>query len=159
MGNAQPPVVTESIAENLWVLHADGNRFLGAVEIYNNALLIKAEDGLVVVNPVSQDPRYVDAVKQLVEREHVKLSAIISPGDWHHFNILYWARAFPEANVYVASERVLKKQPDLKRMDRVTVLSREACSPHSHPHPHPHVQHTISRANSHVAQLKGGECA
>ena len=108
----------------LWTLHSPGNRFLGFIEIFNNALIIQVTKGLVVINPPSSKSKCIEAVRTLCHSLKQPLCAIVSPGDWHHFHLLTWAKAFPEANLYVASPRVLKKQPTLK--ERAIVLERTA---------------------------------
>lgn len=124
-----PPSTVDTVPlvpGQLWTLHASGNRFLGVMEIYNNALIVRVPSGLVVVNPPSSSPRHIEAVRRLSEAVGASVCALFSPGDWHHFHLLAWAAAFGDARLYVASARVLKKQPGLQ--GRAVVLSREGPS-------------------------------
>ena len=108
----------------LWTLHTTGNRFLGFIEIYNNGLIIQTSNGLVVLNPPSSHSTCIEAVRTLCHSLQQPLCAMFSPGDWHHFHLVNWGNAFPEANLYVASPRVLQKQSTLK--ERAIVLERTA---------------------------------
>jgi len=123
-----PPIHPQILQTGLWLLHADKNYFLGVTsDIFNNGIIIKTpENTLVIINPPSSDPRYIDAIKTLELAEHAPVAAIFTPGDWHHFHVPTWAAAWPEANVYVASERVLDKQPTLRHRQKVFVVQRAA---------------------------------
>ena len=79
----------------------------------------------MVINPPSSDPRFIDAVKTLEIAQKAPVAAIFTPGDWHHFHVPTWADAWPDAKVYVASERVLVKQPTLRNRKNVMVVNRE----------------------------------
>ena len=82
---------------------------------------------LAVINPVELTPGLLREVRDLEKDTGAKLQVIFSAGDWHHEWLYDWAVKFPEAKVYVVSQRVLKKQPNLKviAQDRITVLDRK----------------------------------
>ena len=54
------------------------------------------------VNPPSSDTRFIDAVHRLEDSEGSAVEAIVTPGDWHHFHMVAWAKAWPHAKVGVA---------------------------------------------------------
>lgn len=126
MQSAKKNILASLVEGQLWTLHTTGNRFLSIVEVYNNALIVKTTAGLVLINPPSSTPNCIEAVRQLAKSQRLSVCTLFSPGDWHHFHLQTWANAFPDAELYVASPRVLKKQPSLK--GRAVVLSRESPS-------------------------------
>jgi len=117
------------LREGLWTMTA-GMRFLGLVPLLDHGLLCRLSTGiLAVINPVELTDELLGAARALEASTGCALGVIVSPGDWHHFYVEPWAAAWPEAALYVASGRNLRKQSKLaarEKAGRCVVLDREA---------------------------------
>lgn len=127
MGNAGPkapkivsPENLDEVAENMWLLQSKFN-FLNVAEIGLNGLVIKTkENGLVYINPAKFTEYNRGTLEAIEKKSGEKVKVIISPGDWHHNQLPDAQDMFPEAKMYVASERNLRKQKSIK----ATVVDR-----------------------------------
>jgi len=111
----------------VWLLQSSF-KFYGLFQTGLNGLVLRvAPNGhpkLVLINPPQLTP-LVKAQLQRIEAEtQAKVEVILQPGDWHHFQLPAAQALFPEAVMYVASGRNLRKQPKI----HATVLDRLAPS-------------------------------
>jgi len=84
----------------------------GLIAKYQDA--ISSKDSLVVINPVELTEKLIQELQVLQQETKCTIDVVFSAGDWHHKHLISWSNQFPDAKIYVASDRVLKKQPLLK---------------------------------------------
>jgi hypothetical protein len=121
------------LADNLWLYH-ERFRFLGALQIYNNGLLIRvdpadggaAEPFLVAVNPVALSSALADGIVAVEQSTGARLRYYLGT-DWHHMSAEAWARRWPAAHFVVPSERPLVFHKDcFTEGANALVLSRDS---------------------------------
>ena len=100
----------------VWLLQSSF-KFYGLFQTGLNGLVLrvapKGHPKLVLINPPQLTP-LVKAQLQRIEAEtQAKVEVILQPGDWHHFQLPAAQALFPEAVMYVASGRNLRKQPKI----------------------------------------------
>ena len=106
--------------------------FLNLATTKLNGLVIKLKGHvtgrplLVLINPPKFTPEIRDALQRLEAESEAKVEVILQPGDWHHFQLPDAQALFPDAALYVASERNVRKQPAIGA--RAKVLDRNATS-------------------------------
>lgn len=130
------------LQENVWFI-TTSMFFSNILNIQNNGLLVKA-DGFMIA--VSTSPHFnsshllqvnlpkigqkgFKAVKDLCEFEGVELKYMLVTGDWHHFSIHSWQEQFPQAKLYLASERNLKQNKKIDRRDATVLDSKNPAIP------------------------------
>jgi len=125
--NIEPvlPEDLDKIDENVYLLQS-GFNFLNIKEIGLNGLVIctkekgSGENMLVLINP----PKFKNnlGALQTIEKETgARVKLIIQPGDWHHMQLPDAQKYYPDAKMYVASERNIRKQKKITAtvVDRV----------------------------------------
>ena len=123
----EAPQPAHVVCPGVWLLQSSF-KFYGLFQTGLNGLVLRvAPNGhpkLVLINPPQLTP-LVKAQLQRIEAEtQAKVEVILQPGDWHHFQLPAAQALFPEAVMYVASGRNLRKQPKI----HATVLDRLAPS-------------------------------
>ncbi len=93
--------------DDLWVAESP-LRFLG-LEIGARMSVVRLSDGrLFLHSPVPPTPELFDAVRALGP-----VGYLVAPNRWHHLSIGAWARACPDASVFLAPG-LETKRPDLR---------------------------------------------
>ncbi len=72
------------------------------------------DDSLAVINPVKLTKTLAEELEKLQEETKCSVKVLLSAGDYHHYHLVDWSKKFPDAKLYVASDRILKKQPSLR---------------------------------------------
>lgn len=113
------------LCPDVWLLQSSF-RFLHIFDIGLNGLLLRFDRGghslLVLLNPPRLTPEVRAQISAIEAETNAKVEVILSPGDWHHMQLPSAVAAFPDARLYVASDRNVRKQKALK--GRATVLDR-----------------------------------
>jgi len=126
MGNATPkeaekvsPENLDKIDENVYMIQSNFN-FLNVAEVGLNGLVIHSKGQLVYINPPKFTPKNRGMLQTIEEEMGAKIKIIVQPGDWHHMQLPDAQKYYPDAKMYVASERNLRKQKTIK----ATVIDR-----------------------------------
>ena len=120
----------DKLCDDVWLL-TSGFKFYNLFAIGLNGLVLRVRTrdsafALVLINPPKLTRSVVTALREIELETGARVELIVQPGDWHHFQLPAAQAMFPEARMYVASERNLRKQPSLN----ATVLDRTApCIP------------------------------
>lgn len=93
--------------EDLWVAESP-LRFLG-LELGTRMSVVRLPDGrLFLHSPIPPRPALLDAVRALGP-----VACLVAPNRWHHLSVDAWARACPDAKVFLAPG-LETKRPDLR---------------------------------------------
>lgn len=121
---ASSPAADGSSAVILWSIRGRQQFVSRFMELGGFGLIAKVKfdsdhgddhgDALAVINPVELSGRLAQELQTLQQETKCTVKIIFSAGDWHHAHLGDWSTQFPEAKLYVASDRVLKKQPLLQ---------------------------------------------
>merc|ERR550519_1766831 len=103
------------LADNVWHMHSNF-WYLHVCNLHDNGLVILTkkkgtdEDMLVYINPVVFTRENKRKLRAIEAECGVKMGLIINPQDMHHYQLPDAEKFFPEAKIYVGSERCIRMQ-------------------------------------------------
>jgi len=139
MGQATTDCVPRSVAPDVWTQcarHGPGQR-KGPLSVTNRSIIYRlhppqGEAFLVLLNGLWVDldgDQPFRGLRALEQETGARLRYILSPGASHHVSLAHYARAFPEAQVWVAAGRIRRMNPELLALDNVHDYPIEAPPP------------------------------
>jgi len=120
------PENLDKIDDNVYILQS-GFNFMNIAEVGLNGLVICTGAGdarkLVYINPPKFTGKNRATLRTIEQEMGAKIEVILQPGDWHHMQLPDAQEMFPDARLYVASTRNVRKQPKIKA--KAVVVDRE----------------------------------
>lgn len=129
LARAQEDMRPRQIAPGVWSIFAV-HKPPGPGELPNRCLLYSVADeagkrSIIVVNGITPDldaNEPFNAIREHASSLGAEVRHIFNPGPEHHLSLAHYARAFPEAGIYVAAGRIPRVNPELCAMDNVHAM-------------------------------------
>jgi hypothetical protein len=89
------------------------SRYLG-FPLWNSMAVVELSGKLLVWNPIALTAKLRGSVQELEQGTGRQVAILLAALDYHHKALPDWQRAFPQAETFLVSDRILEQQPTVR---------------------------------------------